>query len=94
MNRMLENYLCCYTSHHQRDWDSFLVSAEFAYDSTEVTSNQYFFFKLDLGWHPQTPLVFISSRSDATVKTVANRRRRLASSFSDASFSPRLAQAQ
>lgn len=33
MNRMVENYIRCYCSYHQDDWDVFLPAAEFAYNS-------------------------------------------------------------
>ena len=33
INRMIENYLRCYCSYHQNDWDDLLPAAEFAYNS-------------------------------------------------------------
>ena len=33
MNIMVENYLRCYFSYHQNDWDELLPAAEFAYNS-------------------------------------------------------------
>lgn len=86
MNCTLKNYHRCYISHHQRDSDSLLVTAELAYNSAKITNNQYFPFEFNLGWLPRAPFDFISSRSDVAAKSVASLRRRLASSYNDVFF--------
>eukprot|EP00171_Calliarthron_tuberculosum_P007413 IDg7413t1 len=56
MNRMVENFLRCYCSYLQRDWDELLIAAEFAYNSAHVESLGTTPFELDLGWKPKSPL--------------------------------------
>eukprot|EP00737_Agarophyton_chilense_P003919 gb/GEZJ01004734.1/.p1 GENE.gb/GEZJ01004734.1/~~gb/GEZJ01004734.1/.p1 ORF type:complete len:294 (-),score=32.76 gb/GEZJ01004734.1/:75-956(-) len=49
MNRMVENYLRCYCSYHQDDWDELLPAAEFAYNSAVSEDLGTTPFEMDLG---------------------------------------------
>lgn len=94
MNRMVGNYLRCYCAYHQRDWDTLLTSAEFAYNSAKVDSMGISPFESDLGWQPRSPLDMLSSRQDDNVQTVNDFRTKLDQSFRNATFAQRLAQAR
>lgn len=54
MNRMIENYLRCYCSHRQDDWDEYLAAVEYAYNlsiSEELGMNP---FEVDIGTNPRS----------------------------------------
>ena len=53
MKRMIENYLCCYCSHYQDNWDELLPAAEFAYSSAVSDDLGMKPFEMDLGWIPK-----------------------------------------
>lgn len=94
MNRMVGNYLRCYCTFHQRNWDRLLSSAEFAYNSAEIESLRTSPFELDLGWSPKSPLEALSSVPEDTVHTVNEFKTQLKESFKSATFAQRLAQAR
>ena len=56
MNRMVENYIRCYCSYHQNDWDELLPAAEFAYNSAVTEDLSMSPFEMDLGYLPKSPL--------------------------------------
>lgn len=56
VNRMVENYLRCFCNHSQRDWETLLPTAEFAYNSAKVQHLGMCPFELDFGWIPRSPL--------------------------------------
>ena len=60
MNRMIENYLRCYCSYHQNNWDELLPAAEFSYNSAVSDDLGESPFEADLGCVPRSPLDFIS----------------------------------
>ena len=60
MNRMVENYLRCYCSYHQDNWDELLPAAEFSYNSSVSEDLGMSPFELDLGWIPKSLLDFLS----------------------------------
>lgn len=94
MNRMIENFLRCYCSHHQTDWDTLLTSAEFAYNSSRVESMGASPFELDLGWTPKSPLALLEGKPDDRLESINTFKQRLAASFKDAKFAHKLAQAR
>lgn len=49
MNRMVENYIRCYCSYHQNDWDKLLPAAQFVYNSAVSEDLGMSLFELDLG---------------------------------------------
>ena len=49
MNRMVENYLRCYCSYHQDDWDELLPAAEFAYNSAVTEDLGMSPLEMDIG---------------------------------------------
>ena len=92
MNRMVENYLRCYCSLNQDNWDVLLTSAEFAYNSSKSTDLGVSPFEMDLGWQPRSPLDLLQ-RAEASVESVNQFRRRLSLSYDDAAFAHGLAKA-
>lgn len=94
MNRMIGNYLRCYCAHHQRDWDSLLPSAEFAYNAARVESMNMTPFEADLGWLPKSPLDLFNTSSYESIQSVDDFRTALEESFRNATFAQRLAQAR
>ena len=93
MNRMIENYLRCYVSYHQDNWDELLASAEFAYNSSITEDLGCSPFELDLGWKPKTVLDFIS-KSEIDVQSVDELKNKLKCSLEDAQFSYKLAKSR
>ena len=92
MNRMIENYLRCYCSIHQNDWDELLPAAEFAYNSAVTEDLGMSPFELDLGWIPKSPLDMLSG-SEVPVQSVSEFKQRLKNSLEDAKYSYKLAKA-
>lgn len=72
MNRILGNYLRCYCSFQQRDWDRLLTSADFAYNFARVQSMGMTPVEADLGWQPRSPLDLLSSTTNDSIKTVSD----------------------
>jgi len=93
MNRMVENYLRCYCSYHQDDWDEMLPAAEFAYNSAVSEDLGMSPFELDLGWNPRSPLDFIAG-SEVPVQSVNELKQRLKTSLQDAQFSYKVSKAR
>ncbi len=93
MNRMVENYLRCYSSYHQNDWDELLSSAEFAYNSAISDDLGMPPFEMDLGWNPKSPVDMLA-RKDYPVETVAEFKSRLNETLSDAKFSYHVSKAR
>jgi len=89
MNRMVENYLRCYCSYHQDDWDTLLPSAEFAYNSAISADLGSSPFEVDLGYNPSTPL-----HKSVPVETVEEFKRRLRETLDDARYSYQVAKAR
>lgn len=94
MNRMIENYLRCYCSLNQSEWDVLLPSAEFAFNSSRLDATGYTPFELDIGWTPSSPLDRMGPKPKTDLPSVEDLRASLESSFKDAHFSHRLAQAR
>lgn len=93
MNRMVENYLRCYCSYHQDDWDELLPAAEFAYNSSVSEDLGISPFELDLGWIPKSPLDFISG-AEIPVQSVEEFKQQLKHSLDDAQFSYKVSKAR
>jgi len=93
MNRMIENYIRCYCSYHQDDWDELLPAAEFAYNSAVTEDLGMSPFELDLGWVPKSALDFISG-SEVPVQSVDEFKQRLKNSLEDAQYSYRVLKAR
>jgi hypothetical protein len=90
---MIENYLRCYCSYHQDDWDELLPAAEFAYNSAVTEDLGMSPFELDLGWIPKSPLDFISG-SEVPVQSVNEFKERLKNSLEDAQYSYKVSKAR
>ena len=93
MNRMIENYLRCYCSYHQNDWDELLPAAEFAYNSAVSDDLCVSPFEADLGCVSRSPLDFISG-SEVPVESVEELKQKLKSSLDDAQFSFKVSKAR
>jgi len=93
MNRMIGNYLRCYVSYHQNDWDELLASAEFAYNSSVSEDLKCSPFELDIGWNPKSVLDFISG-SEINVQSLDELKKKLKFSLDDAQFSYKLAKSR
>ena len=86
MNRMVENYLRCYCSYQQDDWDVLLPSAEFAFNTAVSEDLGMSPFEVDIGWNPKSPLDFISGPT-CNNESVTEFKKRLKYSLDDAKFS-------
>lgn len=93
MNRLVENYLRCYCSYHQDDWDTLLPAAEFAYNSSVSDDLGMSPFELDLGWSPRNALDFISGY-ETSVESVDDLKKKLKDSLDDAQFSYKIAKSR
>lgn len=93
MNRMLENYLRCYCSLRQDDWDELLPAAEFAYNSSKSDELQATPFEVDLGWNPRGPLDMLFPTT-SSVESVTELTTLLNAGLADARFSHELAKAR
>jgi len=93
MNRMVENYLRCYCSYNQDDWDNLLPAAEFAYNSAVSEDLGMSPFELDIGWKPKSALEFISG-SGSIVQSVDELRDKLKGSLDDAQYSYKVSKAR
>ena len=92
MNRMIENYIRCYCSYNQDNWDELLPSAEFSYNSAVSEDLGMSPFELDLGWIPKSPLDFVSG-NEIPVQSVEEFKKRLTASLEDAKYSYNIAKA-
>lgn len=93
MNRMVENYLRCYVSHHQKDWDLLLPCAEFAYNSAVCEDLGSSPFEIDRGYVPRAP-VDLFMKHNTVIETVNEFKNRQAAALADARFCHRLAKAR
>lgn len=93
MNRVVENYIRCYCSLNQDDWDALLPSAEFAFNSSKLDSTGYTPFELDLGWNPASPLDLLTQTPRNYAFGVDDLRQTLQASLEDEIFSHKLAHA-
>ena len=93
INIMLENYLRCYCSCRQDDWDTLLPAAEFAYNSAVSQDLGTSPFEIDLGWKPKSPLELITAQ-DTSIESVNSFKHKLKSAFEDATFCHKLAKAR
>lgn len=64
MNRTLEEYLRCFVSPHQDDWDVHLANAEFAINAAVNNSIKMSPFEADLGYIPRNPLATLATQGD------------------------------
>ena len=85
MNRMIENYLRCYCSYHQNDWDDLLPAAKFAYNSAVSEDLGMSSIELDLGWNPKSALEFLT-KPESPVKGADDFKSVLKESLEDAKF--------
>jgi len=93
MNRMIENYLRCYCSYHQNDWDKLLPAAEFAYNTAVSEDLGMSPFEMDLGWNPKSALEFISG-AESSIESLDELKDKLRNSLEDAKFSYKVAKAR
>ena len=93
MNRMVENYLRCYCSYNQDDWDHLLPAAEFAYNSAVSEDLGTSPFELDIGWKPKSALEFISGPG-SFVQSVDELKGKFKNSLEDAQFSYEVSKAR
>ena len=93
MNRMIENYLRCYCSYHQNDWDDLLPAAEFAYNSAVSEDLGMCPLELDLGWNPKSAMEFLT-KPETPVKGVEDFKLVLKKSLEDAKFSYKVSKAR
>ncbi|KAG2938032.1 hypothetical protein PC115_g3917 [Phytophthora cactorum] len=63
MNHTLEEYLRCFVSPQQDDWDLHLANAEFAINSAVNSSIKMSSFEADLGYVPANPLTAVAESS-------------------------------
>lgn len=55
---MVAKYVRCYFAFLQRDWDSILISANFAYSPAQVDLFSMSSFEVDSSWSPKSPFIF------------------------------------
>lgn len=82
MNRMVKNYLCCYCSYHQDDWDMLLHAAEFAYNSLVSGDLQTSPCEIEEGRNPKSAVYFIHSREDS-IESINEIKKELRNSVHD-----------
>lgn len=92
MNRMVENYIRCYCSYHQNNWDELLPAAEFAYNSAVSEDIGMSPFEMDLGYLPKSPLDTLYGTSDKNDK-IEDFKLQLRESLKDAVYAHRIAKA-
>jgi len=93
MNRMVENFLQCYCSYRQDDWDALLPAAEFAYNSAVSTDLGCSPFEMDLGWCPRNALDMFR-KPESNNETVNYFKARLKGALEDTRFSHQVAKAR
>lgn len=86
MNRMVDNYLRCYNSHHKNDWENLLPSAEFVYHFSLSEELGMSPFKLYFGWKPKTILDTISG-PETKMHLVNELKHQIRNSLEDAQHS-------
>jgi hypothetical protein len=62
VNRVMEDYLRHYVNSSQSDWDTHLAMAEFAFNNATHESTNTTPFYLNYGFHPRTPLSFLTEK--------------------------------
>lgn len=93
MNRMIENYLCCFCSNHQDDCDKLLPSAEFEYNSAVRDDMGISSFGMDLGKTRKLPLDFFAS-SSIPIHSLNNFWVKLKDSLDDTKYAYKVAKAR
>ena len=90
---MVENFLRCYCSVRQTDWDKLLPAAEFAYNSATSSDLGCSPFEVDIGWNPRSPLDLLHN-TDTRNEEVNEFKTRLKDGLEDARFSMEMAKAR
>lgn len=93
MNRMIENYIRCFCSYEQNDWDLLLPCAEFAYNSAVSEDLGLSPFEVDLGWKPKGPLDVLF-QSVTKLESLSDFRDHLKAVMQDAQYAHQLAKAK
>lgn len=94
MNRMAANYLRCYCSYQQDDWENFSSSAESAYNSSRNESLQMTPFEVNLGWNPRSPLNVMCKSQDISIRNVEDLKKQISACSDDALFALKFGQAR
>lgn len=94
INRLIGNYLRCYCTFKQDNWDKLLYSAEFSNNSARVDAMDMTSFEADLGWQPKSPLDLLANYTQDHLQTVTDFKEHLEESFRVATVAHRLAQAR
>ena len=92
MNRMVENYLRCYCSYHQNDWDELLSAATFAYHSAVTDDLGMSPFELDFGWTQKSPLEMLLGK-EIPVQNAEESKEKLKAALKDAQHSYKISKA-
>lgn len=85
MNRMVENFLCCYCQYKQNYWDLLLSAAEFTYNSARSEGLGVSPFEVDLGWRPRHSLDFLTGVRPK-VRSVEDSQMQLKGAFEEANL--------
>lgn len=93
MNRMVENFLRCYCALNQRNWDTLLPAAEFAYNSSLSEDLGMTPFEVDLGWQPKSAVNLLQAKESSN-ESINQFKERMAEAFRDARFSHEVAKAR
>jgi len=93
MNRMVENFLRCYCSMRQDDWDTLRPAAEFAYNSAVSEELGASPFEMDLGWKPQAPLDLFG-KLDTPIEALNDFKSRMQSALEDSRYAHQVAKAR
>jgi transposase InsO family protein len=75
LNRILENYLRCYTDLEQMNWAKLLSSAEFAYNNSRSSSTKITPFMALYGYNPELRIDISAEDSTTKGETPAARDR-------------------
>lgn len=93
MKRMLENYLRCYFSLRQDDWDNLLTAAEFSYNSPKITSLGMSPFEINIGWNPKSPLDSLTTHNSSS-EGVNEFLKHLSAAYESSKFAQQIAAAR
>ena len=93
MNRMIENYIRCYCSYNQDDWDDLLPVAELAYNSSLSQNLGMYPIELDLVWNPKSTIDMLPCPHLRAPQSVSDLKDVLQHSLADAQYAYKLAEA-
>jgi len=84
MNWTLEEMLCAFVNYCQDNWDTYLLTLEFAYNNSKHASTEHTPFFLNYGHHPRTPVALLTLMNTPTADDFALQIQNLMKAAQDA----------